>query len=84
MPHGAFANPGYVATRLKSPFTIDHPDVRHLLVHTYFNGDQIDRAVYSACTGNIAGVRATEDLLHSEKVTLFRFRDLAPLLLLFC
>lgn len=63
----------YYLLELEHPFSIDHRDVRQLLVQPRYNGDQIDRAVSSTCTVNIARVLGTEDLSHTEKVTFDDF-----------
>jgi hypothetical protein len=64
----------YYLVRLEHPFVIDQQDVTQLLVQPRYNGDNIDRAVASTCTVNIARVIGDSDLSTVKKLSFDNFQ----------
>jgi hypothetical protein len=63
----------YYLVELDHPFVIDNHSVTQLLVQPRYNGDDIDRAVSSTCTVNIARVIGKPDLIHMDRVGFDHF-----------
>jgi hypothetical protein len=63
----------YYLVELDHPFIIDDDNVTQLLVQPRYSDDEIDRAVSSTCTVNIARVITGHDPLHLDKLAFDDF-----------
>ena len=63
----------YYLVQLDHPLVIDDISVTQLLVQPRYNEDQIERAVSSTCTVNIARVIGNPDLIHMDRVSFDHF-----------
>ncbi len=63
----------YYLVQIEHPFAIDDAQVTQLLVQPRYNGDNIDRAVSSTCTVNIARVIGDADLMNMDSVSFDNF-----------
>ncbi|GMQ87824.1 MAG: hypothetical protein BMS9Abin08_1034 [Gammaproteobacteria bacterium] len=64
----------YYLLRLDTPVEYDHEMIEMLLVLPHYNGDEIDRAVNSTCTVNIARVPCDSDIADKTRVSFEDFQ----------